>query len=274
MGGASSPRVGGVGLKGLSWPGYRGRAGEWRVVTRLLRAAEAGRGGVLLIEGPSGMGKSRLLAEAIDTAAERGFMIARGRADELRRLDPLAPLMSALGESARMWGLPAREERLVSSAMLVTLDDLQWADPSTLLALRSLVPDLASYPLVWMLARTSGDDADLNRLYDVLQHEGGSRVVLEPLDDDAISELAEDVLGGVPETGVLAQPAVAGGNPFLLVELLGGLRDEAAVELADGHARLVSTRLPRRVQVFERSRLDRLSPQARRLLQAAAVRRA
>ncbi|WP_185792500.1 helix-turn-helix transcriptional regulator [Actinoallomurus bryophytorum] len=287
--------MGGAGLKELSWPGYRGRAGEWRLVTRLLRAAEAGRGGVLLIEGPSGMGKSRLLAEAIDAAAEHGFMIARGRADELRRLDPLAPLMSALGESARMWGLPAGvtpsnvsdlrmwlvdqlrtrlEERLVRGAMLVTLDDLQWADPLTLLALRSLVPDLASYPVVWMLARTSDDNADLNRLYDVLQQEGGSRVVLEPLGNDAISELAEDVLGGVPETGLLAQAAVAGGNPFLLVELLGGLRDEAAVELADGHARLVSERLPRlprRVQVFARSSLDRLSPQARRLLQAAAV---
>jgi DNA-binding CsgD family transcriptional regulator len=241
------------------------------------------------------MGKSRLLAEAIDTAAEHGFMIARGRADELRRLDPLAPLMSALGESARMWGLPAGvtpsnvgdlrmwlvdqlrtrlEERLVRGAMLVTLDDLQWADPLTLLALRSLVPDLASYPLVWMLARTSGDDADLDRLYDVLQQEGGSRVVLQPLGNDAVSELAEDVLGGVPAADVLAQAAVAEGNPFLLVELLGGLRDEAAVELADGHARLVSERpprLPRRVQVFTRGRLDRLSPQARRLLQAAAV---
>lgn len=249
----------------------------------------------MLIEGPSGMGKSQLLAEAIDAASGRGFMIARGRADELCRLDPLAPLMSALGESVGTLGLPAGvtsshlgdlrlwlvdqlrtrlEERLVRGAMLVTLDDLQWADPSTLLALRSLVPDLASYSLVWMLARTSGGDGGLNRLYDVLEQEGGTRVALEPLDDDAISELAEDVLGGVPETDVLALAAGAGGNPFLLVELLGGLRDEAAVELADGHARLVSERLPQlpqRVQAFARSHLDRLSPQAQRLIQVAAV---
>lgn len=292
MRGASSPAVR---SDGSSRPGYRGRAREWSVVTRLLRAAETGRGGVLLVEGPSGMGKSRLLAEAIDDAAGRGFMIARGRADELRRLDPLAPLLSALGESARTLGLPegvpssdvgdlrlwlvdqlrARlEERLVRGAMLVTLDDLQWADPSTLLALRSLVPDLASYPLVWMLARTSGDHAGLNRLYDVLEQEGGGRVALQPLDDGAVGELAADVLGGAPETALLAEVAAAGGNPFLLVELLAGLRDEAAVELADGRARLVSERLPRlpeRVQAFARSHLDRLSPQARRLLQVGAV---
>lgn len=69
-------------------------------------------------------------------------------------------------------------------------------------------------------------------------------------------------------------PPEQGGNPFLLVELLGGLRDEAAVELADGHARLVSEllpQLPQRVQAFARSHLDLLSPQAQRLIQVAAV---
>jgi ATP/maltotriose-dependent transcriptional regulator MalT len=296
MGAGSSPAVGGVGPQGLSWHGWRGRAREWSVVTRLLHAAEAGRGGVLLIEGPSGMGKSQLLAEAVNAAAGRGFMIARGRADELRRLVPLAPLMSALGESTRTLGLPAGvtsstagdlrlwfvdqlrtrlEDRLVRGPMLITLDDLQWADPSTLLALRSLASDLASYPLLWMLSRTSGsDDSGLDRLYQVLEQEGAGRIALEALDDDAVTELAEDVLGAVPEADLLALAAGAGGNPFLLVELLDGLRDEAAVESAHGRARLVSARLPplpRRVQAFARSRLDRLSPQTRRLLQVAAV---
>jgi DNA-binding CsgD family transcriptional regulator len=281
------------GPEDLSRPGYRGRAREWRVVHGLLRSAGAGRGGVLLVEGPSGIGKSRLLAEAIEAATKRGFMIASGGADELRRLDPLAPLMSALGESARTLNLPEHvgssgelriwlvdqlrarlEERLVQGPMLLTLDDLQWADPATLLALRSLVSDLASYPLVWMLARTSGEEAALNRLYDVLEQGGAGRVVLAPLDDEAVGEIAEDVLGGAPETTVLAHAAAAGGNPFLLVELLAGLRDEAAVEVADGRARLVTEpplRLPESVQTFAQNHLDGLSPQARHLLQAAAV---
>jgi DNA-binding CsgD family transcriptional regulator len=296
MEGTSSPTSGGVDPEGLSWRGWRGRAREWSVVNRLLRAAETGRGGVLLVEGPSGIGKSRLLAETVDAAARRGFMIADGGADELRRLVPLAPLMSALGESARTLGVPEKmtssdvgdlrlwlvdqlrtrlEDRLVRGAMLVALDDLQWADPSTLQALRSLLPDLASYPVVWMLSRTSGSDgAGLNRLYEVLEQEGADRIVLEPLDDEAVIEVAEDVLGAVPETDLLTLAAGAGGNPFLLVELLGGLRDEAAVELAHGHARLVTARLPqlpRRVQALARSRLDRLSPQTRRLLQVAAI---
>jgi DNA-binding CsgD family transcriptional regulator/tetratricopeptide (TPR) repeat protein len=296
MGGISPPAVGGVAPEGPSRRGWRGRAREWGVITRLLRAAKAGRGGVLLVVGPSGIGKSRLLAEAVNAADGHGFMIARGEADELRRLVPLAPLMSALGASVRTLGAPEGaassnvgelrlwlvdrlrsrlEDRLVRGPMLVTLDDLQWADPSTLLALRSMLPDLASYPLAWILARTSGGgDADLNRLFEALEHEGAERLVLEPLDGDAVAEVAEDVLGAVPEPDLLGLAAGAGGNPFLLVELLGGLRDEAAIEWADGHARLVSERLPqlpRRVQELARSRLDRLSPRARRLLQVASV---
>ncbi|MFB9831158.1 helix-turn-helix transcriptional regulator [Actinoallomurus acaciae] len=282
--------------RGLSWRGWRGRDREWSVVTRLLRAAEMGRAGVLLVEGPSGIGKTRLLAEATDAAAARGFMIAQGRGDELRRLVPLAPLMSALGESPGTLGVPERlassdagdlrlwlldqlrtrlEHRLMRGAMLVTLDDLQWADPSTVRALRSLLPDLASYPVVWILARTSGtNDTDLNLLYEVLEQEGANRVALVPLSEDAVIKVTEDILGAAPESDLLTLAERAGGNPFLLVELLDGLSEEAAVELSRGHARLASARqaqLPQRVQTFARTRLERLSSQTRRLLQAAAV---
>ncbi|HZE33724.1 MAG TPA: LuxR C-terminal-related transcriptional regulator, partial [Actinoallomurus sp.] len=138
-----------------------------------------------------------------------------------------------------------------------------------------LLPDLASYPLAWILAQTSGaDGVGANRLFETLEHQGAERMVLEPLDEDAVTEIAEDVLGAAPETDLLGLAAGAGGNPFLLVELLGGLRDEAAIEWGHGHARLVSERLPqlpRRVQEFARNRLGRLSARTRRLLQVAAV---
>src|SRR4051794_1744073 len=90
-----------------SWPGWRGRSGEWCTAVGLLGAAEGGRGGVLLIEGASGMGKSRLLCRAADLAAHAGFAILQGAADELSQLRPLAPLTSALGESAESL-LPGR----------------------------------------------------------------------------------------------------------------------------------------------------------------------
>jgi DNA-binding CsgD family transcriptional regulator/tetratricopeptide (TPR) repeat protein len=289
---ASDTAAGGVDSARSSRRGWRGRGREWRIVTTLLRAAEDGRGGVLLIEGRSGMGKSRMLGDAIEAAARRGFMLAHGAADEPSQPAPLAPLMMALGESAqtlrqvkgppsdtvdlRLWlieQLQARlEERVSHGPLLIALDDLQWADPTTTLALRSLIPELASYPLVWILSRTTGHTASgMDRLYEVLQRDGATRLVLEPLAERAVAEIIGDVLGAAPSPELLALTGATGGNPFMLVELLHGLGEEGAVAIGDGKVQLVSRRLPRRVREIARDRLGRLSPHTRHLLQVAAI---
>ncbi|WP_158566694.1 helix-turn-helix transcriptional regulator [Actinomadura craniellae] len=294
----SSPTVpptgAGTGPGPPSRPGWRGRDRESRAITDLLRAAaEGGRGGVLLVEGQSGMGKSRLLAEAIDVAAGHGFMLAQGTADESSRLRPLEPLMSALGESAhtlwaawaearpdaadvRLWlleRLQARlEERVARGPMLIVLDDLHWADPTALLALRSLVPELASYPLVWILSRTTDDDpGNAERLFDFLEGDGATRIKLRLLDRVATAKVVADVLGAEPGPELLALAEEAGGAPYVLIELFEGLLDEGAIEIADGRARLTSRQVPRRVQAVTRTRLGRLSPATRHLLEVAAV---
>jgi KaiC/GvpD/RAD55 family RecA-like ATPase len=60
----------------------RGRNEELDVALSMLRAAEAGRGGVLLVEGEPGIGKSRFLEESVTAAAARGFTLAWGQAEE------------------------------------------------------------------------------------------------------------------------------------------------------------------------------------------------
>jgi DNA-binding CsgD family transcriptional regulator len=282
----------GVDLERSSRRGWRGRSREWRAVAAAIEAAEHSRGSVLLVEGQSGMGKSRLLCDAAEAAAARGFMLAHGAADEPSRLAPLAPLMTALGDSPQtlregldtsvgtadlrlrlLDRLQSRlEERVARGPFLITLDDLQWADPTTLLALRSVVPELTSYPLVWILARTTGIAAPgVDRVFEILARDGAVRIALEPLNDQAVAEVIDDLFGAAPGPDLLTMAAAAGGNPFLLVELLHGLRDEHAVQAADGRLTLVSRQLPRRVQEIARSRLGRLSPRTRHLLQVAAV---
>ena len=54
-----------VGGQRLVTPPIRGRAGELKVIGALVSAVVQGRGGVLVIEGPPGIGKSRLLTEVL-----------------------------------------------------------------------------------------------------------------------------------------------------------------------------------------------------------------
>jgi DNA-binding CsgD family transcriptional regulator/tetratricopeptide (TPR) repeat protein len=270
-------------------PGLRGRQPEWQAVLDLLRRAKSGHGSALLVEGEPGMGKTVLLAETARQADAEGFSVAIAAGHELSRLMPLAPVLTALGESPRtlpgnpaggpdatMWLMETLrtqlEQRARAGPALVSLDDLQWADPATLLTLRALPSRLASLPLAWMLARRSLDRAnDAEILFDLLESEGAARLRLGALDDGAVAELITDALGAVPEARLLSLAAGAAGNPSMLVELIGGLLDEKAVRISRGRADLASAHLPRRTRMVVRSWMQGLSPRARQLVETAAI---
>jgi predicted ATPase len=61
------------------------REGELALVDRLLARTRDGEGALLLLEGPAGMGKSRLLAATCDHAHALGFQVLRARGGELER---------------------------------------------------------------------------------------------------------------------------------------------------------------------------------------------
>ncbi|MFI7535330.1 AAA family ATPase [Streptosporangium sp. NPDC049376] len=268
----------------------RGRAPEWATVLRLLETAGAP-GNVILVEGEPGTGKSLLLAEACAAAPGTGAAVVSGRADMLGRLTPLGPLLSALDESPSaaavtrnampdapsllMWLADqvrdALERRAKRGPLLVTLDDLHWADPATLMALRALPAQLTGLPLAWLLARRPVEGTDDARLFGLLRSEGAATVTLRPLCGQAVALVAADTLGAPPDEELTALAAQAGGNPFLLVELLTGLREEDAVKVEDGLARLTGPTLPRRVHTAVRRRLEEVSTRTRHLLEATAV---
>ncbi|MEO3807932.1 AAA family ATPase [Sphaerisporangium sp. B11E5] len=264
----------------------RGRESEWRIVERLLCAVSGGTGGTLLIEGEPGTGRSLLLAEAAAQAARRGVLPVTGGAEEVGQFIPLAPLFMALGEppcavwpetsDPRLWLLEqlrtALEKRAATRPVVVVLDDLQWADTATLAALRTLQWEVAPAPVAWILARATGGCGDeAERLFDVLARHGARRVPLGPLRGDAVAEVAADVLGAVPQPDLLALAEGAGGNAFLLSELLAGLREEDAVDIRGGRAGLRRAEPPRRVRDAVRHRLAGLRQETRHLVEASAV---
>lgn len=272
----------------------RGRAGEMAAVTAALRHAGSGGGCVIVVEGPPGIGKSRLLAEAADHARGSGFAVATAQADELDQLTPFAPLLLALtGTQApivagsqfqglssvadqRLWvtdrlaGL--LEAYATGRSVLVIIDDLQWCDPASLFALRVLPQRLAGSPVAWLLAHHGGPvPAPVGAVLRPLLAHGAIRLRLDPLSADAVRELAADLLQASPGDDLLRLTASSQGNPFLAVELLRGLQASGGIQIAGGVARLTGAPLPPQFRHVIRERLGRLDGPARRLLAVGSV---
>ncbi|MGI5224260.1 AAA family ATPase [Actinoallomurus sp. CA-142502] len=255
----------------------RGRRREWTAVLGLLRAAESGRPGTLLVEGEPGTGKSLLMDQAVREAASRGLITVAGRAREFGSPAPAEPLLAAFGERSppEPWIERLRsalDRRARVGPVLVALDDLQWADPDTFAALEPLASRRTRHAVAWLLVRCTGAGPDAAaRLFDRRERDGAERRRLGPIGDDAATEIAIDLLGAVPDAALLASAAEAGGNPFLITELLTGLRDEGAIRVSGGRARLSSARLPDRVRTGVARRVGGLSPRTRHLLTVSAV---
>jgi DNA-binding CsgD family transcriptional regulator len=75
---------------------FCGRDSEMAALSEQLDQARGGAGTVVLVEGDAGMGKSRLLDEAVAVARRRGFRIGIGVADPGDGMVELATLMAAL----------------------------------------------------------------------------------------------------------------------------------------------------------------------------------
>src|SRR6266550_6102403 len=163
------------------------------------------------------------------------------------------------------------ERAALESPLLISVDDAQWADGGTVAAIRTLPMRLMGLPIVWVIAlRPPREATPLAYALEQLEQEGARRIVLGPLDDDAVVRLATDMLAAQPDQSILKQLAEADGNPFLVVETLLGLQEEARIRVVDNRAGLIDGDLPRRVHRKMRERLGRLSDEASEAVTVAA----
>lgn len=279
----------------------RGREKELDVALGMLRAAEAGRGGILLVEGEPGIGKSRFLGESAAAATARGFTLASGQADARRMPgtrvlvpvpEELLTPAGAAGCGRPSWDAPEAGPdgglalhtaesplrtadsplRTADGPMLIVLDDLECADRATLWGLRGLAQQPRTRPPLWLLARsTASAYSDAQWLFTHLEHSGAARLRLGPLGATAVADVVAGVLDAVPDEAILALAAGTGGNPLLLTELLAGLRDEGKIQAGAGSARLASGQLPKRFLAVIQRWTTALGPRARQVLAVGAV---
>ncbi len=286
---------------------FVGRENEVQQLTDAFRQAVNGQGSAWLIGGESGVGKSRLLDELRGLALVNGALVLRGQAifeggapyrlwrDSLRRLclqtelddleagtlKPLIPDIGTLLErpipDAPALEPQAARQRLLNTidavfqrqkqALLVLLEDLQWATES--LAILAHMSRIAGSLPILIIATYRDDE----RPY--LPHDlpDMKLMKLERLQPEAIAELSASMLGSIGRSGEIINllQRETEGNVFFIVEVVRALAEEAGEMEHIGQVTLPHTVFAQGIQTVVQRRLERVPPNARALLEVAAV---
>ncbi|GAA3464952.1 LuxR C-terminal-related transcriptional regulator [Saccharothrix longispora] len=258
-------------------------------VDEALAALARGEGGVLVVEQSGLLGRRAVVERVRAEAGARGVPVVHGRATRLDRVAPLSTLVVALGagqaglgdlDGNRMAALERLRSRLVrlsaGRGLLVSLDDFHHSDEFTALALRVLVPALASTPVLWLLSlRPPLASASVRGVVDALLADGARRLTPERLGEDAVRRLCEEAVGAEADAEVLALAAIADGQPDLVRGVVRALHAAGYVRVRAGRAEVVAGAeglpLPDWLVAEVRSLLVDLPEPVTALLEAGAV---
>lgn len=286
----------------------RGRDSDVVDLVRVLERAASGHLSLAVIEGEPGIGKSRLLAEVLQAGRIRSMEVRTARALELEQTRPFGVLVEALGcapdandprrraiaellatrtgeagpitissdASLRFQAVDAFVDLVESSAlqrpMLLGLDDLHWADASSLLTLDALARELPDLPMAIICCRRPAPrGAEASTMTAGFSVAGASVLELQGVDRDALRALVRDCLAAEPGERLMAELAVANGNPLFVTELLAALDHENAITVVDGSAELDPTGRPPTLRLTVLRRLSSLSDDALDVLRAASI---
>ncbi len=276
------------------------REDELRAVDAAIIRVVAGDGGVVLFEGPAGIGKTRLLDELRRRADHRGLQVLEARAGTLERefafgivrqlLEPVATpelmagpaaaaraVLSDAGPSEGTFPILNALFRLVetlarSRPLALCIDDLQWSDPASLRFMAYLARRVGNLSvLIAATIRTGEPDADEALLGELAQEPVTLALTPRPLTRHATADLIRLRLDDEPDAAFTAAcREVTAGNPLLLRQLLNALSAEGVIPDA-AHADEVRAIGPRAVARTVLFRLARLPSSAARVARAVAV---
>ena len=275
-----------------------GRDAELRQLQELATSAARDQGAMALISGEGGIGKTRLVDHALAAAADLGMVVLRARAEEFDARRPFRAITSALGiapdaadpqrrELAELLagGEPDQTEpRLVEAMVAVVeklcaagpvalaLDDLHWADGSTLRVLDRIGRAAAQLPLLICGAfRPAPRPPELARLLRAHALRSGMTLELRPLQTVDVRSLLSSLLDVAPGPRLVAQAAATGGNPFYVTELVAALQATGALTTTAMAAEVDGVDLPPALRLTVLLELTHLSESAQHVLRTASV---
>jgi hypothetical protein len=266
----------------------RDRQDERAALDGLLQRARAGQGGVLVVRGEAGIGKTALLDYAIESAPDLRMLRAVGVESEaelafaalhqlcaplLDRLERLpGPQRNALQTTFGLSAGAAPDRFLVGLAvlgllseaaeerpLLCVVDDAQWLDRASAQVLAFVARRLLAESVVMLFAAREPSDL----------FAGLPGLVVECLRGAGARSMLVSVMPGRLEEGVADQLlAETRGNPLALLELPRGL---TAAQLAGGFGLPGALSLSGRIEESFVKRLEALPVETQRLLLVAAA---
>jgi eukaryotic-like serine/threonine-protein kinase len=285
-----------------------GRDAELTVLYDSLRLALDGTGTSWLIGGESGVGKSRLLNELGTRALIQGALVLRGQAiseggrsyhewrDVLRRLAlasdlddieagvlqdlipdiepltgrqvPTIPDLEPGAAQGRLSTVISSVFRRQQQPVVVILEDLHWTRAESLSLLSQLSQIAPDLPLLIVGSFRDDERPDLPTRLPQMQH-----LKLNRLSEVGIGQLSVSMLGEAgrqPQVVSLLQRETEG-NVFFLVEVVRTLAEEAGQLGEIGKKTLPEKVFAGGVQRIIQRRLERVPPDSRPLIQAAAI---
>ncbi len=240
---------------------------ELSAIDDLVARAAAGEGGLIVLEGQAGVGKTELVRAAGAAADAAGLRVLRGRGSELDRefafnvvlqllareaaerpelltggAEPAAAVFAPAAAGHAEEGLFASLQGLcwlvanvaASGPLLILVDDLHWADPASLRFLVFLAERLEDCPVLIVAATRPAEPGADQELLDALMTAPRAQVLRPaPLSACATTAVVRDRLPGAVDAFGAACHRATGGNPFLLGELLGELAADGVQGEAD-----------------------------------------
>jgi DNA-binding CsgD family transcriptional regulator/tetratricopeptide (TPR) repeat protein len=221
-------------------------------------SALRGHGGIVMLTGEAGIGKSSVVRAFLDGLDER-VRVLLGACDDLlapRALGPLrdaaagtgGPLERAMdGPTDAVFGAAVAQLSGPRPTVLV-VEDVHWADDATLDVLRYLARRVADLPAVLLLTlRDAGHRPEpVRQFLGTLSGIDVTRVALEPLSPAAVAQLSAPV----GRDGATVHE-ITGGNPFYVTEALAAPPDASPASVADAVLGRVRRLGPRAVAALE-----------------------
>lgn len=238
-----------------------GRDDELDLLVGALADACAGEARACVIAGPAGIGKTRLTREFLQEARRRhcGVIVARGMEGVMTPFGALRGPLAALGlpvPEANEKGRPSESwlseesfkvatqlfrfapDQAPGTALVITLEDAHWADAGTLLVLEYLAAlNSEGSNRVLMVITTRpivGDDRRRASLARIEREEGGTRIILPPLDEPTVADLVTSLAGRRPTASLVGALVSFGGSPLLVTTALRALCGAGKLVLTEG----------------------------------------